>query len=72
MTTTFERNPPDYVMLIHRDAAEYGANYFGQRPEFGLELMQWIRKNYEPVYLVGHEPLQDSHFGISILKRRSN
>ena len=52
MTTTFERNAPDYIMLIHRDAAEYGAKYFGQQPEFGQELMQWIRKNYEPVYLV--------------------
>ena len=72
MTATFEHNAPDYIMLIHRDGAEYGVKYFGQQPEFGLELMLWIRKNYEPVYLVGHEPLQDSHFGISILKRRSN
>jgi hypothetical protein len=72
MTATFERNAPDYIMLIHRDGAEYGAKYFGQQPEFGLELMQWIRKNYEPVYLIGHEPLQDFHFGISILKRHAN
>lgn len=72
MTRTFESNAPDYVMLIHRDGSEYGVKYFGQQPEFGQELMQWIRKNYEPVYLVGHEPLQDSHFGISILKRRSH
>ena len=72
MTSTFEQNAPDYIMLIHRDGAEYGVKFFGQQPEFGLDLMQWIQKNYEPVYLVGHQPLQDSHFGISILKRRPN
>lgn len=70
MTAVFERNAPDYIMLIHRDAAEYGVKFFGQQPEFGLKLMQWIRQNYEPVYLIGDEPLQTSAFGISILKRR--
>ena len=70
MTAAFERNAPDYIMLIHRDAAEYGAKFFGKQPEFGFELMEWIRKNYDEVYLVGQEPLRDFHFGISILKKR--
>jgi hypothetical protein len=72
MTAAFESNAPDYIMLIHRNAAEYGVKFFGQQPEFGLELMQWIRKNYEPVYLLGHEPLQEPAFGLSILKHRPN
>ncbi len=72
MVAVFEQNSPDYIMLIHRDGAEYGVKYFGQEREFGLSLMQWIQKNYEPVYLVGHEPLHDSQFGLSILKHRAN
>jgi hypothetical protein len=72
MVAVFDHNAPDYIMLIHRDGAEYGVKYFGQQPEFGLELMQWIRKNYEEVYLIGSEPLQNSQFGVSILKRRTN
>jgi hypothetical protein len=69
MTASFEANAPDYIMLIHRDAAEYGAKYFGQEEKFGLPLMQWIRKNYEPVWLIGSEPLRNNLFGIRILKR---
>jgi hypothetical protein len=69
MTAAFKQNCPDYVMLIHRDGAEYGVKFFGQEEKFGLELMQWIQQNYEPVWLLGNEPLQQSLFGIKILKR---
>ncbi|MDB6109764.1 MAG: hypothetical protein JWR69_1514 [Pedosphaera sp.] len=69
MTAAFQQNSPDYVMLIHRDGAEYGVKFFGQEEKFGLELMQWIQQHYESVWLIGHEPLQQSLFGIKILKR---
>ena len=69
MTATFCENPPDYVMLIHRDPSEYGVKFFGQEERFGLKLMQWIQANYEPVCLIGNEPLRNSLFGIKILKR---
>jgi hypothetical protein len=69
MTDTFERNAPDYIMLIHREGAEYGVKYFGQETEFGGDVMKWIRQNYQEVYLIGDEPLRTSAFGISILKR---
>jgi hypothetical protein len=72
MTVDFENARPDYVVLIHRDAAEYGATFFGQEEKFGLELMRWIEKNYQPVLLIGNEPLKNSLFGIKILKRVSN
>lgn len=72
MAAAFRDHNPDYILLIHRDAAEYGAKYFGQQKEFGLELMQWIQTHYEPVLLIGNEPLQSSSFGIKILKRNAN
>ena len=53
MITSFRENPPDYVMLIHRDSAEYGVKYFGQEERFGLKLMLWINANYESVCLIG-------------------
>jgi hypothetical protein len=71
MTATFCENPPDYVMLIHRDPSEYGVKFFGQDERFGLRLMQWLESNYEPVCLIGSEPLRNSLFGIKILKRIS-
>jgi hypothetical protein len=72
MTAAFRDHPPDYVMLIHRDASEYGARYFGQEKKFGLDLMQWIGSQYEPVCLIGNEPLQDDLFGIKVLRRRAS
>jgi hypothetical protein len=71
MTDAFERNAPDYILLVHREGAEYGVKYFGQETEFGGAVMKWIRQNYQEVYLVGDEPLRTSAFGISVLKRRS-
>lgn len=69
MVADFETHRPDYIMLIHRDEAEYGMKYFGQEADFGLELMQWIQRNYEPALLLGAEPLRNSMFGVKILRR---
>ena len=70
MTAAFEQSPPDYVCLVTRNMAEFGVGDFGSSPDFGGELLQWIRKNYEPVYQVGQEPLRSGMFGIEILKRQ--
>jgi hypothetical protein len=32
-------------------------------------VMQWVRRNYEPVELIGSEPLQSGGFGVKILRR---
>lgn len=69
MTAAFEKNPPDYIFLIERDTREFGFGYFGQSPQYGGALMQWIGKNYQAVILFGHEPFQNGAFGVKILKR---
>jgi hypothetical protein len=69
MTAAFENHPPDYICLVERDTSEFGGGYFGHSPGYGVELMQWIGKNYQPVYLIGHEPLQNGLFGIEVLRR---
>ncbi|MGA2029268.1 MAG: hypothetical protein ABSG87_04245 [Verrucomicrobiota bacterium] len=70
MTATFEKNPPDYILLVERDTSEFGVGYFGHYPGYGTDLMRWIEKNYQPVQLIGNEPLQNGLFGIKILKRQ--
>ncbi len=72
MTAAFEKNPPDYIFLVERDTSEFGVGYFGRSPGYGVELMQWIEENYQPVYLIGHEPLRNGLFGIEILKRQAS
>ncbi len=69
MLATYEKNPPDYIVLVQRDSSEYGVPYFGAQKGFGLDVMKWVHQNYKPVYLIGSEPLQSGAFGIKILKR---
>ena len=69
MTAAFEKSPPDYILLVERDTSEFGVGYFGHYPGYGTDLMRWIDKNYQPVQLIGNEPLQNGLFGIKILRR---
>ena len=71
MTAVFEKNPPDYILIVEWSASEFGVGYFGHYPGYGTDLMQWIGKNYETAALIGSEPLQNGQFGIKILKRIS-
>jgi hypothetical protein len=69
MTAAFEKSSPDYILLVERDTSEFGVGYFGHYPGYGTDLMRWIDKNYQPVQLIGNEPLQNGLFGIKILRR---
>ena len=68
----YARHSPDYILLVHRDTSEWKAGYFGAEPGYGHEMMQWIRANYSPVWLLGHEPFQTNLFGIKLLRRNDN
>jgi len=48
MLAAYEKNPPDYIVLIQRDSSEYGVPYFGQQKGYGLDVMQWVGRNYSP------------------------
>ena len=71
MLATYEKNPPDYIVLVQRDSSEYGVPYFGRQNGYGFEVMQWVRRNYQTIELIGAEPFQSSAFGIEILKHLS-
>jgi hypothetical protein len=60
---------PDYVLLIHRDASEYGVNFFGLEPGYGHDIMNWVHDNYSSLWIYGHEPLKTNAFGIQMLVR---
>jgi hypothetical protein len=69
MINSFEQHRPDEIMLVQRPVTEYGLKYFGEQPEYGLALMQWIRQNYEVKFQ--NDP-KTSHFGLQIFERREN
>jgi hypothetical protein len=71
MDRAIEQTKPDYIALLGMDTTEFGPHFFGDTESFGLELLQWINHNYQPVCLIGHDWRQDGQFGIEILKRSS-
>jgi Dolichyl-phosphate-mannose-protein mannosyltransferase len=70
MIAAFRRRSPDYVLLMQHPTAEYGVKPFGEQADFGLELMEWVGKNYDLVFQAGAAPLDGPNFGLQILKRR--
>jgi hypothetical protein len=75
MTTAFEKNSPDYVLIIARSASEFGVRFFGYDPRYGMELMRWIEDHYDRVYPAPDPagksaPQEQPFFELQILKRR--
>jgi hypothetical protein len=68
MTARFEARPPDYVLLAGGNHDDWDIAYFGSDPRDGAEVMDWIRKNYRAVCVIGREPLRDRQFGLEFLK----
>lgn len=48
-------NPPDIVLLTHKNTAEYGFPWFGR--DYGQPLLRWCMDNYSSVALFGDPPL---------------
>jgi hypothetical protein len=75
MNAAFQKNSPDYIVIIARSAAEFGMDYFGRDPRYGMELMRWIDGRYESVYpaagQAGEAGLPERPlYPLQILKRR--
>ncbi len=60
---------PDYIALVQRDASEFGLPGYGQSPNYGRTMMDWVDRNYTPRVLFGSDPLGGTRFGIRIFQR---
>ncbi len=70
MLADLRSDPPDFVVLAHRDGREFGVGPFGQDPRNGKRLREWIDAAYERVARIGPEPFGGEGFGLVILRRR--
>ena len=62
------RDPPAFIVLVHRDTREYGPRFLGL--DYGLEVAGWISAHYRPAGRAGDPPLRPtSTFGIAALRR---
>jgi hypothetical protein len=65
--------PPDYVVVVHRETGEYGLPLFGTH--YAPRLLEWARESYQPVARVGAAPLvperlEDRQKGFEVRRRR--
>lgn len=68
IVAALDREPPDLILLVHKDTSEYGLPFFGT--DYGLAIARWIVERYQVVHAIGDPPLQPKTlFGIHILKR---
>lgn len=68
MIEEFERVPPDFVALVHRDTTEYGPQFFGV--DYAQDLHAHIMEHYLPWKLIGAMPFTGHEGGVLILTRR--
>ena len=72
--------PPDIVLLTHKNTAEYGFPWFGR--DYGQALLRWVMDNYESAAVLGDPPLglvlpgepqlaRAPVFGVRILVRKA-
>lgn len=66
MLASLQAHPPDYVMLVHRETAEYGVRYFGR--DYARQIYTWIGENFQPVSVIGALPFH-GRFGILLMQR---
>ena len=73
MAAAFEKNPPDYVLIIARNTAEFGVGFFGRYQGYGTALMRWMGDHYDQVQPVAglRAASDESSFSeLQIWKRR--
>jgi hypothetical protein len=64
----YQANPPDFIVLAHKDTEEYGPRFFGT--DYLTDLAVWIEANYGFVTGVGEAPFVDpQQFGMALLRR---
>jgi hypothetical protein len=62
----FQMNPPDFILLVHRDMLEFKTGAFGRG--YALDLGAWLNANYSVHHRLGSEDIED-RLGMALMKR---
>jgi len=61
--------PPDFVLLVRKNTAEYGYPPFGSDARYGLRVVTWIDERYESVRFTETDP-DESDPGMRLLRHK--
>ena len=62
---------PDFILVTHKETSDFGYPLYGKMPEYGADVMAWLKREYEQIALFGEQPLTraDSE-GVALWRRR--
>lgn len=68
---SFATHRPDFILLTHKYTSEFGYPLFGKMPEYGADVMTWLKREYGQIALFGEQPLtsKDSE-GVALWRRK--
>ena len=65
-------SPPDRIVVISRDMREFGVGRFGDSPDHGQHLIDFINQHYQGVYSYGYnDPLDPDQFGFLVFAHKN-
>jgi hypothetical protein len=65
-------SPPDRIVVISRDMREFGIGHFGESPEHGQNIIDFINDNYQAVFLFGDkDPLDPDKLGVLVFAHKN-
>jgi hypothetical protein len=64
-----EAAPPTMIVFVHKETSEYGYPLFGTSADYGAATMDWIRKRYHPVQVIGMDPMNRFGYGLVIFEK---
>jgi hypothetical protein len=68
-----DASPPDRIIVISRDMREFGVGRFGDSPEHGQKLIEYIVQNYGAINSFGYnDPLDPDRFGFVVFARKGS
>ncbi len=56
----FKQTSPSYIILVHRDMTEHGAQTFGV--DYGRKIVECIARHYENEFIWVEEPSKDNNY----------
>ena len=72
MLSSIQKRPPDFIVLATKDTGEYGVGPFGLDPNYGRQIVDWVKTHYAVVDELSAESSTPRPFQITILKRTFN
>lgn len=68
--SSFKSAPPGWIAYIPKNTADFGYGWFGEDPRYGKEIMDWVRRSYDPVWELPNPRLPGQRYSIVLWRKK--